>query len=107
MRADRTIAVTEETKKKLRRLKKYERETFDDIINRLLGQCSIVIDTKNGTRTINIEDLGTMLRKNKNFEDLGEMLWNKIKQTKQEELISPTPFFISEGEKKKKKTKKD
>ena len=43
MRADRTIAVTQETREKLRGLKRYHRETMDDIINRLLGQYAPVL----------------------------------------------------------------
>ena len=38
MRADLTVAVTQKTKEKLRGLKRYERETFDDIINRMIEQ---------------------------------------------------------------------
>ena len=36
MRADSTIAITKKTKEKLITLKRYDRETFDDIINRIL-----------------------------------------------------------------------
>ena len=35
MRADSTIAITKKTKEKLITLKRYDRETFDDILNRL------------------------------------------------------------------------
>jgi len=38
MRADQTVAVKKETKERLLLLKKYDRETFDDIINRLLDE---------------------------------------------------------------------
>ena len=38
MRADQTIAVRTETKERLMLLKKYDRETFDDIINRILDE---------------------------------------------------------------------
>jgi len=36
MRADQTIAIKKETKDALEQLKKYDRETFDDIIGRLV-----------------------------------------------------------------------
>jgi len=36
MRADSTIAVTKKTKEKLIILKRYDRETFDDLLNRLM-----------------------------------------------------------------------
>ena len=38
MPTNRTIAITEETKEKLIVMKIYPRETFDDIVNRLIDE---------------------------------------------------------------------
>lgn len=116
MRADHTIAITLETKKKLMLLKKWDRETYDDVINRLMagvtffdkdGQeikrgdkdkktARVAFADEEGTRVITLEGLGELMKKkNKNFGDLGEMLKDETKSTT---LLS--------GEKKKKTKKK-
>ena len=38
MAANKTIVITEETKKRLELIKQHRRETYDDIISRLLDQ---------------------------------------------------------------------
>ena len=38
MAANKTIVITEETKKRLELIKQHPRETYDDIISRLLDQ---------------------------------------------------------------------
>lgn len=52
MRADSTIAVTQETRERMKKFKRYDRETYDDLINRLLDKQIVMDEVKNKKRII-------------------------------------------------------